>query len=116
MKIISISIMEENLNIIDKYCNSRGLNRSLFFVKSALNNIGGNYENRQKENQGGSGDPIERKSNGNGNRLGKKGKIVSEKNKTGNQKRNSGSPIASKTARKPGASEKNSSSARKGKI
>lgn len=116
MKIISISITEENLDIIEKYCNSRGLNRSLFFVKSALNNIGGNCENRQEKNQSGSGDPIKRKPDGNGNRSGKKRKIVSKKNKTGDQKRNSGSPVASKIARKPGANKKNSGSPRKGEI
>lgn len=116
MKIISISITEENLDIIDKYCNSRGLNRSLFFIKSVLNNIGGNYENRQEKNQSGSGDPIERKSNGNGSRSGKKRKIVSKKNKTRNQKRDPGSPVASKIARKPGTNKKNSSNPGKGEI
>jgi hypothetical protein len=114
VKIISISILEENLDIIEKYCNSRGLNRSLFFVKSALNNIGGNYENWK--NQSGSGDPLERKSNGNGNRFGKKGKIVSKENKTGNKKRNSGSTVASKIAGKPRTSKKNSGSPGKGEI
>lgn len=101
MKIISISITEENLNIIEKYCASRALNRSLFFIKSALEKIGVN-NNYEEEDQSGVGYEVERKPDSNRKSTTKQGKRVSKGNQTGNQKRNSRSAVISKTPGKSG--------------
>jgi hypothetical protein len=108
MKIVSISITEENLNIIEKFCAANALNRSLFFIKSALEKIGVN-NNYEEENQSRVSNETERKPDRNGKSTAKQGKRISKSDKIRNKKRNSGSSAIPKT---PGKSRQNKATSR----
>lgn len=116
MKIISISIGEETLNTIEKYCDLNSLNRSSFFVKSALKQIGEINNYVKQENQIRSGNTEQnRKPNRDRKGSGEKRKADLESIKSGNKKRHSGPGTVRAITGKPGNRKKVTRKALSGK-
>lgn len=107
MKIISISIGEESLNLIEKYCDINSLNRSSFFIKSALKQIGeiNDYVKQENKNRSSNSD-TSGKPNRDRNKPGKERKTTLEGIKGRDKKRRSGSSAIQPTNGKSGNRKK----------